>query len=88
MDGMTWFRFRFCILKKEDVHLKNGNVYKYRNSLNYVMEELRNPYVNLPRSIITGLPLVMAIYIFANISYLTVLSPNELVTSKAVAVVL
>ncbi|KAL7631569.1 UNVERIFIED_CONTAM: hypothetical protein RMT77_018129 [Armadillidium vulgare] len=57
------------------------------NNLNYVTEELKNPYVNLPRSIIIGLPLVTACYILVNISYLAVMSTEELLASETVAVI-
>ncbi len=50
-------------------------------------EELRNPYVNLPRAIMIGIPLVMACYVSLNVAYLTVLSFDEIVKSEAVAVV-
>lgn len=50
-------------------------------------EELKNPYVTLPRAIIIGIPLVTVCYLAVNISYLTVLSPEELTGSSAVAVV-
>lgn len=55
--------------------------------MNFITEELKNPFVTLPRAIIIGIPLVTVCYLLVNISYLTVLSPQELIASSAVAVV-
>lgn len=52
-----------------------------------ITEELKNPYVNLPRAIMIGIPLVAFVYLSANIAYLTVLSPQMMIESSAVAVV-
>lgn len=41
---------------------------------------------NLPRSIMIGIPLVTVCYALINVSYLTVMSPLEMMTSEAVAV--
>ncbi|XP_071523213.1 b(0,+)-type amino acid transporter 1 isoform X2 [Panulirus ornatus] len=56
------------------------------NNLNYVTEELKKPYTNLPRAIIIGLPLVTICYLLVNVSYLAVMSPDELLASETVAV--
>lgn len=56
------------------------------NQLNYITEELENPYRNLPLAILIGIPLTTACYVLVNIAYLTVLSPDEIITSSAVAV--
>lgn len=50
-------------------------------------EELKDPYVNLPRAIYISLPLVTAIYVLANMAYLAVLTPQEILASNAIAVV-
>lgn len=57
-----------------------------RNYLNFMTEELREPYKNLPRAIYISLPLVTAIYVLANMAYLAVLSRNEMLASNAIAV--
>uniref|UniRef100_K7FFV0 b(0,+)-type amino acid transporter 1 n=1 Tax=Pelodiscus sinensis TaxID=13735 RepID=K7FFV0_PELSI len=56
------------------------------NQLNYITEELKNPYRNLPLSIIIGIPLVSVCYVLINISYFTIMTPTELLQSQAVAV--
>uniref|UniRef100_A0A8C1TP13 Solute carrier family 7 member 8b n=1 Tax=Cyprinus carpio TaxID=7962 RepID=A0A8C1TP13_CYPCA len=45
------------------------------NFLNYVTEE------NLPRAIFISIPLVTFVYVFANIAYVTAMSPQELMAS-------
>ncbi|XP_034528431.1 B(0,+)-type amino acid transporter 1 isoform X5 [Ailuropoda melanoleuca] len=57
-----------------------------RNQLNYITEELRNPFRNLPLAIIIGIPLVTGCYILMNVAYFTVMTPTELLQSQAVAV--
>lgn len=42
---------------------------------------------NLPRAIYISLPLVTLVYVLANISYLAVLSPIDMLASDAIAVV-
>ncbi|XP_068811540.1 B(0,+)-type amino acid transporter 1 isoform X3 [Struthio camelus] len=56
------------------------------NQLNYITEELKNPYRNLPLSIIIGIPLVTVCYVLINVSYFTVMTSTELLQSQAAAV--
>lgn len=42
--------------------------------------------VNLPRAIIIAISLVTGLYLLVNVSYLTVMTPRELISSSAVAV--
>jgi len=56
------------------------------NYLNFMTEELKDPYRNLPRAIYISLPLITAIYVLANIAYLAVLSPASMLASDAIAV--
>ena len=57
------------------------------NYLNFMTEELKDPYKNLPRAIYISLPLVTGIYVLANVAYLAVLTPQEMIASNAIAVV-
>jgi len=56
------------------------------NTANFLVEELVNPSRNLPLSILIGLPIVMIMYIMTNISYFTVMSVEDIITSPAVAI--
>lgn len=42
---------------------------------------------NLPRAIFISIPLVTAVYVLANVAYVTAMTPRELLQSDAVAVV-
>ncbi|XP_029437873.1 large neutral amino acids transporter small subunit 2 isoform X1 [Rhinatrema bivittatum] len=66
--------------------LQGSFAYGGWNFLNYVTEELVDPYKNLPRAIFISIPLVTFVYVFANIAYITAMSPQELLASNAVAV--
>ncbi|XP_062895782.1 large neutral amino acids transporter small subunit 2-like [Mobula hypostoma] len=66
--------------------LQGSFAYGGWNFLNYVTEELVDPYKNLPRAIFISVPLVTFVYVFANIAYVTAMSPMELLASNAVAV--
>ncbi|KAJ8025488.1 Y+L amino acid transporter 2 [Holothuria leucospilota] len=54
-------------------------------SLNMVVEELKDPYKNLPRCIIISVLLVTVLYVFTNVAYFTVLTKDEILASNAVA---
>ncbi|XP_006835502.1 PREDICTED: large neutral amino acids transporter small subunit 2 [Chrysochloris asiatica] len=66
--------------------LQGSFAYGGWNFLNYVTEELVDPHKNLPRAIYISIPLVTFVYVFANIAYVTAMSPQELLASNAVAV--
>lgn len=57
------------------------------NNLNLATEELVNPYVNLPLSILIGIPATTVLYILINVAYLTSMSKADMIASEAVAVV-
>ncbi|GAA47162.1 Y+L amino acid transporter 1 [Clonorchis sinensis] len=56
------------------------------NYLNFLTGEMKNPARNLPIVILLSLSLVTVIYVLANVAYLAVLSPYEILNSDAVAV--
>lgn len=55
------------------------------SNINCVTEELKNPHKNLVWALIIAIPMVTGLYILANISYLLVLSPREILSSDAMA---
>lgn len=50
-------------------------------------EEMKDPYRNLPRAIYISLPLATGIYFLANVGYMAVLTPKEIIATDAIAVV-
>ncbi|KAK3563019.1 hypothetical protein QTP86_013285 [Hemibagrus guttatus] len=55
-------------------------------NLNFVLDEVKKPEVNLPRALMIAIPLVTILYLLVNISYLAVMTPREMMMSNAVAV--
>ncbi|XP_032103674.1 solute carrier family 7 member 13 [Sapajus apella] len=51
-----------------------------------IIGELKKPRTTIPKCIFTALPLVTVVYLLVNISYLTVLTPREILSSDAVAI--
>ncbi|CAJ0564844.1 unnamed protein product, partial [Mesorhabditis spiculigera] len=60
--------------------------YQGWNYLNFIVEELQNPKRNLPLAIIISCSLCTVIYTLTNIALYTVVSPDEMLASPAVAI--
>ena len=58
-----------------------------RNYLNYLTEEMKNPTRTLPIAIIISLVFITIIYLLANIAYLSVLTPEEMVAVDSVVAI-
>ncbi|KAK3099142.1 hypothetical protein FSP39_000073 [Pinctada imbricata] len=54
--------------------------------LNFLVDELVEPNKNLPRAILISMTIVISTYIVANIAYVAVLTPYQMLQSPAVAV--
>lgn len=55
------------------------------SNLSYIGGEVKDPRRNIPRSLILGMSAIIAIYLLANIGYLSVLTIEEMRTSRLVA---
>ena len=52
---------------------------------NFIAEEIVDPERNLPRALVLGVVVVVAVYLLANVAYLRALGPGGLATSSAPA---
>ncbi|KAL1775565.1 solute carrier family 7 member 13-like [Sigmodon hispidus] len=48
--------------------------------------EIKNPIETIPKTLMSGLSIVTLLYLLTNISYLTVLTPQEIISSDSIAV--
>ncbi len=55
------------------------------NNLSMVAAEVQNPQRNMPRALIIGMLIVLAVYMLANISYFYVLTPGEALATSTIA---
>ncbi|KAG7156134.1 Y+L amino acid transporter 2-like 11 [Homarus americanus] len=83
MEGTNWAAPAISAAFYQSLFAYGG----WENMYN-VVEELRNPSRNLPLAIIFSTTLVTVVYTLANIAYLAVLTPAEILSSNAVAMVL
>ena len=60
-------------------------VYGGWQNANFVVEEMRDPERNLPRAILFGVAIVIAVYVTANVAYVHVLSAPVLATTQTPA---
>lgn len=60
--------------------------YQGWNYLNFIVEELQNPRRNLPLAIAISCSTCTVIFVLVNVALYTVISPEEMLTSPAVAV--
>jgi L-type amino acid transporter 5 len=59
--------------------------YFFRNCLNFLTEEIRDPTKNLPRAIFISIPFITFTYMITNMAYFLVLSPDEIYATEAIA---
>ncbi|KAI3387986.1 hypothetical protein SNEBB_004413 [Seison nebaliae] len=71
---------------KLSLALYNGMwAYDGWNNLNFVTGEIINPERNLPLAIFIAIPLVTIVYVLISISYFTLLTPMEIMSSNTAA---
>lgn len=51
-----------------------------------ITEEIKSPEKNITKSIVIAVPIVTALYVFMNVSYMAVLSKDEMINSDAVGI--
>ncbi|XP_063841154.1 Y+L amino acid transporter 2-like isoform X3 [Scylla paramamosain] len=86
--GNFYNSFQGTSTEPGEIAVSYSGIFSYAgwNYLNFMTEELKNPFVNLPRAIYISLPLVTLVYVMANVAYLAVLSPVDMLASDAIAV--
>nr|XP_048276342.1 solute carrier family 7 member 13-like [Myodes glareolus] len=65
--------------------LQGSFAYSGSSLLFTIAGEIKNPAETIPKSLISGISTVAVLYILTNVSYLAVLSPQEILSSDSVA---
>uniref|UniRef100_A0A915KEY1 Uncharacterized protein n=1 Tax=Romanomermis culicivorax TaxID=13658 RepID=A0A915KEY1_ROMCU len=66
--------------------MEHSFLFSFRNYLNFIIEELKDPKRNLPLAIAISMALCTIIYTLTNVAFYTVMNSDEMLDSKAVAV--
>ncbi|CAG5111054.1 Oidioi.mRNA.OKI2018_I69.chr2.g5390.t1.cds [Oikopleura dioica] len=85
-EDIVWADTSTDMGKYASACLKGLFSYQGWSYLNFVVEELVEPKKNLPRGIFISILTCTGVYLLVNIAYFAVLSPLELMSSKAVAI--
>jgi basic amino acid/polyamine antiporter, APA family len=56
------------------------------NNLSMVAAEVKDPQRNMPRALIAGMLIVLAVYLLANVVYFYVLTPDEALATSTIAI--
>lgn len=66
-----------------------SGLYSYAgwNALNFITEEIKDPIKNMPKAIIISMTSITVIYLLVNVAYFIVLTPDEITSSDAIAVI-
>lgn len=55
------------------------------NNVTYIAGEVRNPHRNIPRALMFGMGIILAVYLLINLAYIYVLPVDQMAQSKLVA---
>jgi len=85
VENFTWEDTETDVFKLALSFYSGLFAYNGWNYLNFVIEEMKDPVVDLPRAIGISCILVTVVYVLANIAFYTTLNPAEVLGSEAVA---